>query len=86
MGSIPTEGSTCIHSWVLDTLSLVRKHLPSKEKHVHGPVWNNPNVGVTGEPKFRTQEPNYVTTTDAEGNTVTLTGEAADAYRATHGI
>jgi hypothetical protein len=53
---------------------------------VHGPVWNNPNVGITGEPKFRTQEPNYVTTTDANGETVTLVGEAADAYRATHGL
>lgn len=53
---------------------------------MHGPVWNNPNVGVTGEPKFRTDPPNYVTTTDAEGKIVTLTGEAATAYRETHGV
>ncbi len=53
---------------------------------MHGPVWNNPNVGITGEPKFRTEPANYVTTTDANGKTVTLTGEAAVAYRQTHGV
>jgi hypothetical protein len=50
---------------------------------VHGPIWNDDRVGVTGEPKFRTQEPNYVTVTDAQGKRVTLVGEAAEAYRAT---
>lgn len=30
---------------------------------MRGPVWNNPNVGVTGEPKAPrvTSEPNYTT-------------------------
>lgn len=52
---------------------------------MRGPFWNNGKTGVTGEPGFVRNEPNYVTTTDATGKTVTLTGEAADAYRATRG-
>lgn len=52
---------------------------------VHGPVWNNSKVGVTGEPKFRTETPNYIQVKDSEGKTVTLTGAAADAYRANKG-
>lgn len=51
---------------------------------MHGPVWNNPNVGITGEPKFRTDPPNYVTVVDSEGETHTLTGQAADEYRRLH--
>lgn len=51
-----------------------------KEQPVRGPFWND-KTGVTGEPKFRTQEPNYVTTTDEDGNIRTLTGAAADAFR-----
>lgn len=47
---------------------------------MRGPYWND-KTGVTGEPKFRTDEPNYVTTTDSEGKTVTLTGAAADQFR-----
>ena len=52
---------------------------------MHGPVWNNEKLGVTGEPKFRTDEPNFVTTTDSEGKVVTLTGPAADSYRTSQG-
>jgi len=51
-----------------------------KEQPVRGPFWND-KTGVTGEPKFRTEEPNYVTTTDANGNTVTLTGGRAAEFR-----
>lgn len=50
---------------------------------MRGPFWSD-KTGVTGEPAFR-GTPNYVTTTDAEGKTVTLVGEAADAFRATQG-
>jgi hypothetical protein len=83
VGSNPTGGSQ-----LASTLEFpVRLGLHYNEEYpVHGPVWNNPNVGVTGEPKFRTDPPNYVTTTDAEGKIVTLTGEAATAYRETHGV
>jgi hypothetical protein len=56
----------------------------NERETMRGPFWN-PRTGVTGEPKFRTNEPNFVTTTDAEGRTVTLTGDAADAFRATSG-
>lgn len=47
---------------------------------MYGPHWNE-NTGVTGEPKFRTEKPNYVITTDEDGKTVTLTGTAADDFR-----
>lgn len=52
---------------------------------MRGPFWNNGKTGVTGEPGFLTNQPNYVTTTDARGKTVTLTGAAAEAYRVTQG-
>ena len=48
---------------------------------MHGPVWNNPNVGVTGEKNFSNTEPNYVTLTDSEGGTITLTGQQAEEAR-----
>lgn len=48
---------------------------------MRGPFWND-KTGVTGEPNFRDSEPNYITAIDTEGKTVTLTGEAAEAYRA----
>jgi hypothetical protein len=48
---------------------------------VHGPVWNNPNVGVTGEKNFSNTEPNFVTITDSAGGTKTLVGSDADTYR-----
>lgn len=51
---------------------------------MHGPVWNDPNVGITGEPlRGPVAEPNFVTTTNSEGKTVTLTGAAATAFRET---
>ena len=50
---------------------------------MRGPFWNNGKTGVTGEaPGFIKNAPNFVTTTDSEGNTVTLVGEEADKYRA----
>lgn len=52
---------------------------------MHGPVWNDPNVGVTGEPlRAPVSEPNYVTTTSDQGKPITIVGEAADRYRAEH--
>jgi hypothetical protein len=51
---------------------------------VHGPIWNDNRVGVTGEPKFRTDPPNYVTVEDSDGKRHTLVGDAANEYRRLH--
>lgn len=49
---------------------------------MHGPVWNDPNVGVTGEPlRGPVSEPNFVTLINDAGETITLTGAAASAHR-----
>lgn len=40
---------------------------------MRGPFWND-RTGVTGEPKFRTQEPNYETKV-VDGKLVTVVGK-----------
>lgn len=54
---------------------------------MHGPVWNDPKAGVTGEVQpenFRTLTPNFVTYRDEKGMTRSLVGPAADEYRRLH--